>query len=93
MTNPELTPMDIRSKVYKVISEHLGISQDRIKDDSDLVNDLGADSLDIIEIVMGIEEEFDIEVTEDEANASSTISSVIDLVTVKTVGSVNSLSA
>lgn len=83
MSNAELTPIEIHNRVYKLVSEHLGVSQDRIKDDSDLVNDLGADSLDLIEIVMGVEEAFDIEITEEEVTATATVDSVINLVTKK----------
>lgn len=78
------TPMDIRATINKIVSEHLGVPQDKIKDDSDLVNDLGADSLDLIELVIAGEEAFDIKISEEEADKLTTVSSIVDLVVVKT---------
>ena len=53
--------------IEKIIAENLGIDQGMIKDESNFVNDLGADSLNIVEVIMGIEEEFDIEIPDEDA--------------------------
>lgn len=59
--------------VEKIIAENLNIDVDSVKDDSHFVNDLGADSLNIVEVVMGIEEEFDIEIPDDDAELLLTV--------------------
>ena len=60
----------------KIIAETLSVDQDMIKDESNFVNDLGADSLNIVELVMAIEEEFDIEIPDED---SETLHSVGEL--------------
>ena len=57
----------------KIIAENLGIDKDMIKDESNFVNDLGADSLNIVEVIMGIEEEFDIEIPDEDAETLHTV--------------------
>jgi len=59
--------------IEKIIAENLGIDQGMIKDESNFVNDLGADSLNIVEVIMGIEEEFDIEIPDDDAETLHTV--------------------
>jgi len=59
--------------IEKIIAENLGIDQNSIKDTSNFVNDLGADSLNIVEIVMAIEEEFDIEIPDEDAETLHTV--------------------
>tara|TARA_X000001036_G_scaffold58303_1_gene47953 strand:+ start:11795 stop:12010 length:216 start_codon:yes stop_codon:yes gene_type:complete len=59
--------------IEKIIAENLNIDQGLIKDDSNFVNDLGADSLNIVEVIMGIEEEFDIEIPDDDAETLHTV--------------------
>ena len=59
--------------IEKIIAENLGIDQGMIKDESNFVNDLGADSLNIVEVVMSIEEEFDIEIPDDDAETLHTV--------------------
>lgn len=60
----------------KIIAENLGINQDSIKDESHFVNDLGADSLNIVEVVMAIEEEYDIEIPDEDAETLHTVGQV-----------------
>ena len=60
----------------RIISESLGVDQDMVKDESNFVNDLGADSLNIVELVMAIEEEFDMEIPDED---SETLHSVGEL--------------
>ena len=62
--------------IEKIIAENLNINVDSIKDDSHFVNDLGADSLNIVEVVMGIEQEFDIEIPDDDAETLLTVGQV-----------------
>jgi len=62
--------------IEKIIAENLGIDQDSIKDESNFVNDLGADSLNIVEVVMAIEEEFDIEIPDEDAETLLTVGQV-----------------
>jgi len=59
--------------IEKIIAENLNIDQGMIKDESNFVNDLGADSLNIVEVIMGIEEEFDIEIPDDDAETLHTV--------------------
>ena len=59
--------------IEKIIAENLNIDQGLIKDDSNFVNDLGADSLNIVEVIMGIEEEFDIEIPDEDAEILHTV--------------------
>tara|TARA_A100001011_G_scaffold10723_1_gene11826 strand:+ start:352 stop:567 length:216 start_codon:yes stop_codon:yes gene_type:complete len=59
--------------IEKIIAENLGIDQGMIKDESNFVNDLGADSLNIVEVIMGIEEEFDIEIPDEDAETLHTV--------------------
>ncbi|MDR3358555.1 MAG: acyl carrier protein [Desulfovibrio sp.] len=58
---------EIEAKVVKIIVEQLGVSQDEVKPDASFVEDLGADSLDLTELIMAMEEEFDIEIADDDA--------------------------
>ena len=59
--------------VEKIIAENLNIDIESVKDDSHFVNDLGADSLNIVEVVMDIEQEFDIEIPDDDAELLLTV--------------------
>ena len=66
--------------VEKIISEVIGCAEDLIKDDSHLVNDLGADSLNIVELVMQLEEEYDIEIYDEDAETLHTVKQVKDYI-------------
>lgn len=59
--------------IEKIIAENLNIEQGMIKDESNFVKDLGADSLNIVEVIMGIEEEFDIEIPDEDAEILHTV--------------------
>ncbi|MBX7232140.1 MAG: acyl carrier protein [Bdellovibrionales bacterium] len=69
--------MAIQSKVIKIIEEQLGVDPDRVKPEASFIDDLGADSLDIVELVMAMEEEFDIEIPDDDAEKLKTVSDVL----------------
>jgi len=65
--------MSNEDRVKKVIMEHLGVKEDQITDDASFVDDLGADSLDTVELVMALEEEFDCEIPDEEAEKITTV--------------------
>ncbi len=65
-------------KLKKIISEVLNVDEDEITMDTTFVDDLGADSLDIFQIIMGIEEEFDIEIGNDDAEKIVTVNDAIE---------------
>lgn len=67
----------IFDKVKEIIAEELGIEEEEIKIDSDLSEDLGADSLDAIELIMAIEEEFDVEIADSEATKIKAVSDIV----------------
>ena len=65
-------------KLQDIIADVLNVQKDEIKPDTTFVDDLGADSLDIFQIIMGIEEEFDIEIDNDEAEKIVTVQDAVD---------------
>lgn len=65
-------------KLQKIIAEVLNLSEEEIRPDSTFVDDLGADSLDVFQIIMGIEEEFDIEIDNEEAEKITTVQNAVD---------------
>ena len=67
-------------KVKKLIANQLGIEEDKITEDSRLIEDLGADSLDTVEMLMTLEEEFDVQIPDEEAMQLSTVKSIVDLI-------------
>lgn len=71
-------------KIKKIIVEQLGIDEDKVTMDASFIDDLGADSLDMVELIMAIEEEFEIEVPEEEAENIVTVSDAINYISAKT---------
>lgn len=67
----------IFEKVKDIIAEELGIESDIIKLDSDLTDDLGADSLDAIELIMAVEESFDVEIADSDATSIKLVSDIV----------------
>ena len=65
-------------KLQKIIAEVLNLSEEEIRPDSTFVDDLGADSLDVFQIIMGIEEEFDIEIDNEDAEKITTVQYAVD---------------
>lgn len=65
-------------KLQKIIAEVLNLSEEEIRPDSTFVDDLGADSLDVFQVIMGIEEEFDIEIDNEEAEKITTVQDAVD---------------
>ncbi len=72
--------MSVEDRVKKIVSDQLGKDVDEIQPDSSFVDDLGADSLDTVELVMALEEEFDIEISDDDAEKIATVQAAIDYV-------------
>ncbi|GLX81929.1 acyl carrier protein [Thalassotalea eurytherma] len=70
----------IEERVKKITVEQLGVSEDEVKVDSSFVDDLGADSLDTVELVMALEEEFDTEIPDEEAEKITTVQAAVDYV-------------
>ena len=71
---------DIEQRVRKIVSEQLGTDDEKIKNESSFIEDLGADSLDTVELVMALEEEFDTEIPDDEAEKITTVQQAIDYI-------------
>ena len=69
---------DIEAKVKEIIVEQLGVNADQVTREAKMIEDLGADSLDAVELVMAIEEEFEIEVPDEEAEKLASIGDIID---------------
>lgn len=67
----------VEDKVKSIIVEQLGISEDEVKPEASFIDDLGADSLDIVELVMAMEEEFEIEIPDEEAENIKTVGDAI----------------
>ena len=71
---------DIEQRVRKIVSEQLGVNEDEVKNEASFVDDLGADSLDTVELVMALEEEFETEIPDDEAEKITTVQLAIDYI-------------
>jgi acyl carrier protein len=72
---------NLEERVKKIIVEQLGVDEAEVKNEASFVDDLGADSLDTGELVMALEEEFDTEIPDDEAEKITTVQAAIDYVT------------
>ena len=71
---------EILQKVCSIVSEQLSVESAEVKSDSNFQNDLGADSLDTVELVMALEEEFDTEIPDDDAEKITTVQQAIDYI-------------
>ena len=70
----------VEERVKKLICEQLGVKDDQVKDEASFVEDLGADSLDTVELVMALEEEFETEIPDEEAEKITTVKEAIDYI-------------
>ena len=71
---------DVSSKVKKIVADHLGIEEAKVTEESSFIDDLGADSLDTVELVMAFEEEFECEIPDDAAEKIQTVKDAIDFI-------------
>jgi len=71
---------DTADRVKKIVVEHLGVEDDKVTPDASFIDDLGADSLDIVELVMAFEEEFGIEIPDDAAESIATVGDAINFI-------------
>ena len=69
--------MDTMKRVKKIIVDQLGVEEEKVKEESSFIDDLGADSLDIVELIMAFEEEFDIEIADEDAEKIKIVGDVI----------------
>jgi acyl carrier protein len=70
----------IEERVKKIVVEQLGVGEDQVTADASFVDDLGADSLDTVELVMALEEEFDAEIPDDEAEKITTVKQAVEFI-------------
>ena len=71
---------DVAERVKKIVVEHLGVDADKVKAEASFIDDLGADSLDTVELVMAFEEAFSVEIPEDAAEKIATVKDAIDYI-------------
>jgi acyl carrier protein len=71
---------DIADKIKRIVVEHLGVDEAKVTPEASFIDDLGADSLDTVELVMAFEEEFDVEIPEDAAEKIATVKDAIDYI-------------
>tara|TARA_B100001057_G_C22755130_1_gene913409 strand:- start:435 stop:677 length:243 start_codon:yes stop_codon:yes gene_type:complete len=71
---------DIKAKVKKIVADHLGIEEEKVTEEASFIDDLGADSLDTVELVMAFEEEFGSEISDSEAEKILTVGDAIKFI-------------
>ncbi|MBP3952069.1 acyl carrier protein [Bacillus suaedae] len=71
---------DTLSRVTKIVVDRLGVEEAEVKPEANFKDDLGADSLDVVELVMELEDEFDLEISDEEAEKISTVADVVDYI-------------
>ena len=74
---------DVADRVKKIVLEHLGVDEDKVVESASFIDDLGADSLDNVELVMAFEEEFDIEIPDDAAEHIQTVGDAVKFISEK----------
>ena len=71
---------DIRARIVKIVAEHIDVDETKVTDNASFADDLGADSLDQVELVMAFEEEFGIEIPEDAAEKIATVADAVNYI-------------
>ena len=79
----EIAMSSIEQQVKGIVAEQLGVKEDEVTNDASFVDDLGADSLDTVELVMALEEEFETEIPDEDAEKITTVQQAIDFVTAR----------
>ena len=77
---------DVAERVKKIVVEHLGVEAAQVKEDAKFIDDLGADSLDTVELVMAFEEAFEIEIPDEDAEKIRTVKDAVDYITAHAKG-------
>ena len=80
---------DVAARVKKIVVEHLGVDEDKVADSASFIDDLGADSLDTVELVMAFEEEFGIEIPDDAAETIQTFGDAVNFISENTCSRVD----
>ena len=75
-----MTPEELSSKIKSVVVDKLGVKPEQVTDDANFIDDLGADSLDLVELVMALEDEFDVEIPDEDAETLKTVKTVLEYV-------------
>ena len=70
----------INDRIKQIVAEQLGVDEDQVTTEASFMDDLGADSLDTVELVMALEEEFDIEISDEDAEKIQTVQNAIDYI-------------
>jgi acyl carrier protein len=76
----EIPMASVEEKVKHIIVEQLGVDEDEVKAEASFVDDLGADSLDVVELVMALEEEFELEISDEDAEKLITVQKAIEYI-------------
>jgi acyl carrier protein len=76
----EMRMEEITARLKEIVMDRLDVEEDQIKPEASFVEDLGADSLDIVELIMGIEEEFDIEIPDEDAEKLTTVGDAMEYI-------------
>ncbi len=72
--------MDLTERVKKIVADQLGVDEDKVVPEASFVDDLGADSLDLVELIMSLEEEFGISISDEEAQKIRTVGEAVDYI-------------
>lgn len=72
--------MNVEEKVKSIIADQLSVDEAQVKPEASFINDLGADSLDTVELIMALEEEFGIEISDEEAEKIQTVQAAVDFI-------------
>lgn len=75
-----MTSEEVFDKIKEIIVEQLGVAENSVTEEASFIDDLGADSLDIVELIMALEEEFDIEIPDTDAEKIVTVGDVVDYI-------------
>jgi acyl carrier protein len=77
---PEVTDSSVHDRVVRIVCDQMGASPDKVTPESSFINDLGADSLDTVELVMELEDEFEISIPDEDAEKIQTVGNAIDYI-------------